>query len=323
MLQSRFPAIRHSRTTRWIFTTGLILAVLVAGGASAGRASAWAPPLYETNEASDPAHPLVIYLGTNYDSLFKSVDGGLTYVRSSAGMGSGSQVAVTAIYLPVRYPGLLIAATAYWVGTSQRNLVPQGIYLSTNAGLSWFQVSDAVGDTAIVSLALDTALVITAESADGSIQRIPLDLALSDMLQYGGVGTQSQTLEAMALLRMKTGEVELTRRFWSNEEQTATAAALASFGTPSAIQTLVSALGDEHVSIRQHRAMQALESLGEKAVPALIIGLSEDNPVLRGHAAEMLGWIASPSARPALELALADEYQAVRVAAAWALRQIR
>ncbi len=293
------------------------------GGVDWKEQAALALPLYPASLASDPDDPLIVYLGTNYDSLFKSVDGGIIFLRSSTGLGAGSQVAVTAIVLPTPHPGLLMVATGYWVGTGQRNLVPQGLYLSTNGGLSWFQVSDALGETAITDLALDATMVVTARSADGSIQRIPLDTVLSALMQYGTAEEKRQAPVALALLGIQAGEMELTRRFWSGEDLQATIAGLALLGTPDAIQTLVRALGGTEMTSRQHMAMQALESLGEKAVPALITALSDDSSMLRGNAAEMLGWIGSASARPALEHALADEDLAVRLSAAWALSEIR
>ena len=322
MPRERLPTLERSRSTRWILTTGMILAMLAATGAGAGQAQAWAPAFATDSMASDPGHPMTIYLGTNYDSMFKSVDGGLTYARSSTGLGEGSQVAVTAILLPSLHPGLVMAATAYWVGTSQRNLVPQGLYLSTNAGQSWFQVSDVLGATAITSLALDSGMVVTARSADGSIQRVPLEEALFNLMRYGTPEARRQAPLALVLLGSQTGQMELDRRFWTGQDMPATTASLAALGTPAAIRTLVGALADSQLTSRRHVAMQKLEYLGERAVPALIVALSAENPVLRANAAEMLGWIASSTAWPALIQAMADEDLSVRVAAAWALSYI-
>jgi hypothetical protein len=250
------------------------------------------------------------------------VDGGVNFARSSTGLGAGSQVAVTAILIPELHPGILMAATAYWVGTSQRTLVPQGFYLSTNRGQSWFQFSSDVGAMAATGLALDSALVVTAASADGSIQRIPLDKALSDLMQYGAPDVQAQVPLAMALLGMETGEMELTRRFWTGENLSASAAGLALLGTPTAIRTLVSAMADTTDTSRRQLAMHTLVPLGEKAIPALITALSDDNPMLRAKAAETLGWIGSRSARPALLDSLVDMDRAVRATALWALGEI-
>jgi hypothetical protein len=369
MSVSRLLTVQNSRIGRWVFSAGLILAVMAGTGAGVTQVWAEAPVItqapilsdvitlealasmgelyfsaddgsdgrsqwkwrpatsarlvYPTCLAIDPQNARVVYMGTNYNSLFKSMDGGITFARSSIGLGAGSQVAVTAIHLPKLYPGLLMAATAYWVGATERNLVPQGLFLSTNGGQSWFQFSDAVGTKATTSLDLDSAMVVTARLADDSIQRIPLDMALSDLMQYATAEAQSQVPVAMALLGIPGGETELNRRFWNGEDLPATVAALALLGTPSTIRTLVSALADPRETARRHSSMQALESLGERAVPALISALFDDNPLLRSKAAEMLGWIASVTAKPALEYTLADEDRTVRIAAAWALTQIR
>jgi hypothetical protein len=292
------------------------------GGEWRRQTTSSAPYLFPASVAADSQNDLVVYMGTNYNSLFKSVDGGVNFARSSTGLGAGSQVAVTAILIPELHPGILMAATAYWVGTSQRTLVPQGFYLSTNRGQSWFQFSSDVGAMAATGLALDSALVVTAASADGSIQRIPLDKALSDLMQYGAPDVQAQVPLAMALLGMETGEMELTRRFWTGENLSASAAGLALLGTPTAIRTLVSAMADTTDTSRRQLAMHTLVPLGEKAIPALITALSDDNPMLRAKAAETLGWIGSRSARPALLDSLVDMDRAVRATALWALGEI-
>jgi hypothetical protein len=283
-----------------------------------------APYLSPASFAVDPGNPLIVYLGTDYDGLFKSVDGGATFLHSSTGLGAGSEVAVTAIYLPVSHPGLLMATTANWSGADQGNLVPQGLYVSTNKGQSWFKVSDAAGASSITSLDLDSEMVVTAQSTDGALQRIRLESALSaGLMQYGVPEARRQVPLAMAFLGMEAGELELNRRFLTGEDLPATISSLALLGTPSAIKTLVSALADTRESARWHLSMQSLEYLGEKAVPALITGLSDDDAMLRANAAELLGWIGSATAVPALELALTDADQAVREAAAWALGEIR
>lgn len=89
------------------------------------------------------------------------------------------------------------------------------------------------------------------------------------------------------------------------------------------IQGLVNELTQERLTAQRHNAQRELESLGEQAVPALMVALRSDNPVLRRNAADMLGFIASPSTVGSLQYALAnDTVPTVRRNAAYALGEI-
>lgn len=89
------------------------------------------------------------------------------------------------------------------------------------------------------------------------------------------------------------------------------------------IQGLVSVLQQDRLTAQRHAAQQQLESMGEEAVPALLVALRSDNPVLRRNASDMLGYIASPTAGAGLQYALANDLMpTVRRNAAYALGEM-
>jgi len=89
------------------------------------------------------------------------------------------------------------------------------------------------------------------------------------------------------------------------------------------IQAAVNVLGQDRLGAERQEVMQELETVGERAVPALIVALRSENPVLRRNAADMLGYIASPQALAALRYSLInDAVPQVRQNAAWALGEI-
>lgn len=104
--------------------------------------------------------------------------------------------------------------------------------------------------------------------------------------------------------------------------QRTVAEALAQIGTTEAIESLTSALNSTQDSII-HSAMNALQTVGASAVPALIRALGSNNPVVRKHAATALGYIRESLALPALGALSADRDPAVVQEAAWAINEIQ
>lgn len=295
------------------------------GGLWQRRATAASLPAYPLSLAVAPGNPQVIYLGTSYDGLFQSLDGGVTFRAVSIGLTAGAPVAVTAICAPAAQPGLVLIATGHWVGTSQRSLVAQGIYLSVNTGATWLQVGGLPASSPTINtLTLDPAtLMITARSAANPAGiTVALDRALLTLLRQGNPDAQAQAAVALGLLKVEAAETELTARFWAGDNSLIMANALARLDTPTAVQTLVRALTDDPLTARRQAAMTALESLGDEALPVLIAALNDTDPVLRRNVVSLLGWSRATLARPALEQALQDAHPAVQAEAAWALRQI-
>lgn len=95
--------------------------------------------------AIDPQNSQIVYAGGKYNNLYKSIDGGESWSKSSEGLilgGPGVRiqwVLINPIQTDVLYVGSL-------------NL---GVYKSTDAGASWAQASKGVGSVNVRVVALD------------------------------------------------------------------------------------------------------------------------------------------------------------------------
>jgi len=81
----------------------------------------------------------VTYLGTLTGGIFRSVDAGDTWQALSPDLGllPGTFLEVTALEV---YPGdenTVYAATGYWLGTTEAQFTPLGVFVSRNAGATW------------------------------------------------------------------------------------------------------------------------------------------------------------------------------------------
>ncbi len=93
--------------------------------------------------AVDPTNPDIVYAGTESLGIAKSTDGGATWsvISSTLRDPSGAPVGVTAIAVDPNDPSRLFAAKGVWIGTSQARLFPAGVMTSSDAGVTWKQVS--------------------------------------------------------------------------------------------------------------------------------------------------------------------------------------
>jgi hypothetical protein len=91
-----------------------------------------------------PDDPKRLYVGCVSTGLYHSIDGGQTWERVNNGvdMIPGIALRVTALAMDESSPWRVVAAIAYGVGSQ---LVPEGVYESTDAGDSWTKVAEADG----------------------------------------------------------------------------------------------------------------------------------------------------------------------------------
>jgi len=90
----------------------------------------------------DPANPQTVYAGTWGAGLFKSSDGGATWVNSSSGLGNRY---INSLAIDPRNPTVLYAGT-----------YTDGIYKTTDGARSWFHANQGVQDLAVVyTIAVD------------------------------------------------------------------------------------------------------------------------------------------------------------------------
>lgn len=97
---------------------------------------------FVVNMVTDPTNSKIIYAGTWGNGVFKSMDGGLTWVKSCKGMGD---LYINSLAIDPQNPKILYAGT-----------YNDEIYKTTNAGETWFHSSQGVQDGAIIyTIAID------------------------------------------------------------------------------------------------------------------------------------------------------------------------
>lgn len=89
--------------------------------------------------AVSPTNSNVVYAGTESLGLYKSTDGGTTWVAMNQGLGQqpGERLSVTALAIDPQNPERVYAALGTWVGTSHASLLPRGIIQSLDQGQTW------------------------------------------------------------------------------------------------------------------------------------------------------------------------------------------
>jgi hypothetical protein len=96
----------------------------------------------------DPTDSDVVYSGSSYSGVWKSVDGGATFVQKSKGLPDGDNTARTgSVQVNPENPNVL------YVG-----YIGDGVFKSTNGGESWFPINtglDSPNSLAVTGLAMD------------------------------------------------------------------------------------------------------------------------------------------------------------------------
>ncbi len=91
---------------------------------------------FVVNVVANPKNPSLIYAGTWGNGVFKSQDGGLSWSKSSNGLGD---LMINSLAIDPQNPNILYAGT-----------YNDEIYKSTDGGYSWFHSSQGVQDDAVV-----------------------------------------------------------------------------------------------------------------------------------------------------------------------------
>jgi hypothetical protein len=104
--------------------------------------------------AVSPSNSELVYAGTESLGFFESKDGGMTWTASNTGLGlqPGVSLSVTALATDPQDSDRLFAAAGVWVGTSHRQLFPQGIYSSSDGGATWQALPSTETDEEITLL---------------------------------------------------------------------------------------------------------------------------------------------------------------------------
>jgi photosystem II stability/assembly factor-like uncharacterized protein len=158
---------------------------LTSSGLFAGDGRSWEKlPLPElaASLTVDPRDPTILYAGGVSMGAYRSVDAGRTWQPIVNGLTQvpGTALRVSAITVDERHPNRVVLATSYGVG---RQLVPQGIYESNDAGNSWRQMAEV--DYVVESLSIHQGVVsaTTENGLDryGEMVEPKLILALPDL----------------------------------------------------------------------------------------------------------------------------------------------
>jgi hypothetical protein len=116
--------------------------------------------------------PQTLYAGCVSTGAYRTTDGGQTWepINNGLDMIPGAALRVTALAVDDQNPDHVVAATAYGVGGQ---LVPWGIYESSDAGRSWTKLAEA--DEAVMQLTINQG-VISAATANGLVRyREPIE----------------------------------------------------------------------------------------------------------------------------------------------------
>lgn len=107
--------------------------------------------------AVSPSNPDVVYAGTEIQGIYKSPDGGATWMNLSPILGeeTGMPVSASALAVDPQDANRIYAAKATWIGTSQARLFPLGVMESRDAGLTWTPVSFPQTQDVITRLLVD------------------------------------------------------------------------------------------------------------------------------------------------------------------------
>jgi photosystem II stability/assembly factor-like uncharacterized protein len=101
--------------------------------------------------AVSPDDAQTLYMGSVSTGLYRSTDGGGTWVPVNSGMEivPGAALRVTALAVDEEYPSRVVAATSYGVGA---RFAPGGIYQSTDNGQNWTRLAYAEDVVAQITL---------------------------------------------------------------------------------------------------------------------------------------------------------------------------
>jgi photosystem II stability/assembly factor-like uncharacterized protein len=110
-----------------------------------------------------PDDPQTLYVGCISTGAYRTTDGGQTWepINNGLEMIPGAALRVTALAVDEKDPNYVVAATSYGVGDQ---LVPWGIYESSDAGRSWTRLTEA--DEVVMQLTINQS-VISAATANG------------------------------------------------------------------------------------------------------------------------------------------------------------
>ena len=255
-----------------------------------------------------------VYVGTETWAVYKSTDAGLTWQPALEGLGlaAGQMVQITALQADPDQPGVLYAAVAYVVGSTQVHVSAGGTFMTLDGGDSWqalagptFPEAEQAFDLVLLP---DRPLSVLAVTANG-FQSYAADTASAQAaLGSSDVETRAAAARLLGLAKAKEASDALLAALADPDRAVSMAAgeALGRIADPANSSALMVMIEhpDEQVRLGAARALGLMKS-GAAVEPLRAMLMNGDGAAVT-VAAQALGQIGTPAATDALLAALAD-----------------
>jgi HEAT repeat protein len=255
-----------------------------------------------------------VYVGTQVEGVYRSVDAGQTWQPAFDGLGlaAGQMVKVTALKADPVVPGVLYAAVDYIVGGTEVYSSAAGTFVTLDNGSSWQPLAgpafpDAKPASSLVILP-DRPLSVEAVTASGLQEYLPDVPGALAALQSGTPQARANAARLLGLVRSQDASPALVAALADPDPAVSLSAAqaLGQIDDPATVNSLLVALDHPDLQVR----LGAARALGmmrvEAAVEPLRAMLANGEELEVGVAAEALGRIGGPAATDALLTALQD-----------------
>ena len=269
-----------------------------------------------------------VYVGTETWAVYKSADAGRTWQPALEGLGlaAGQMVRITALQVDPGQPGVLYAAVAYVLGSTQVHLSAGGTFMTLDSGDSWQALAGPTFPEAKQAFDLvplpDRPLSVLAITTNGFQSYAPDTASAMAALGSSDGAARASAARLLGLAQAKEASDALLAALADPDRAVSLAAAealgrIADPANSSALMVMIEH-PDEQIRLGAARALGLMKN--EAAVQPLRAMLMNGEGGAVTVAAQALGQIGTPTAIDALLAALVDpEMSARRHAALGAL----
>ena len=238
------------------------------------------------SSVSAPVHAVVetdgvLLAATGSNGLYRSLDRGRSWQNLSGALGlqPGVILDVTALAADPAEPGVVYAATGFWVGSSQMHFAPGRVFISMDSGSRWQPMPGPNGQPLQLTARV-TALIPAVDT--------PLSVrAVTDQ------GMLSLTLDDAEALLSQLADGDPAAQAWA-------ALGLGILGDPRATEPLLTHLAGDNAQVG-FAAARALGRLGDAAaLPSLLAFQVSADGMVRVRATLALDLLHTRAAAPTL-----------------------
>ncbi len=263
-----------------------------------------------------------LFVGTQANGLFRSIDAGQTWQPASAGLGeaAGVYLSITALQVDPQEAGVVYAAVSSLVGGTELHSAAVGTFVTLDGGQSWQPLAGPSFPQAKPASALLSTpgqpLYVWSVAVDG-LQTYAPDVAgaLGTLQQTtGDVQSRATAARILGLARTRAASSSLLAAVADPSSAVSQAAgeALGRIADSRTASDLLLALQSPIPQV-QHSAATALGMMrAEAAAEPLSAMLLRGDPAMASIAADALGRIGSQDAIQALLTAIADAQMTTR-----------